>query len=172
MKMNKQTATLTTRGVRAKRRKISFWKKFQSKFNAEEWKDLCVQELEEGRKTSCSTRKIEKATLLLRNNSSALEFERLGGRGNARKWRQSIRIHSGYPIEELEADELKRGVPIGKWLRDEGGTWRANVVGRPAEIWSDGSQAYKFCEFVGYKADSWRTRNSLRRWHSPVVVHV
>ena len=27
--------------------------------------------------------------------------------GNARKWRQSIRIHSGYPIEELEADELK-----------------------------------------------------------------
>ena len=85
---------------------------------------------------------------------TALEFERLGGRGNARKWRQSIRIHSGYPIEELEADELKRGVPIGKWLRDEGGTWRANVVGRPAEIWSDGSQAYKFCEFVGYKADS------------------
>ena len=72
MKMNKQTATLTTRGVRAKRRKISLWKKFQSKFNAEEWKDLCVQELEEGRKTSCSTRKIEKATLLLRNNSSRL----------------------------------------------------------------------------------------------------
>ena len=99
---------------------------------------------------------------------TALEFERLGGRGNARKWRQSIRIHSGYPIEELEADELKRGMPIGKWLRDEGGTWRANVVGLPAEIWSDDMQTYKFCEFVGYKADSGeheiRYEDGTRQW--------
>ena len=99
---------------------------------------------------------------------TALEFERLGGRGNARKWRSSIRIHSGHPIEELEADESKRGVPIGKWLRDEGGTWRSNVVGRPVEIWSDALQAYKFCEFVGYKADSGeheiRYEDGTRQW--------
>jgi hypothetical protein len=33
-------------------KKVLSWRKSQSKFNAEEWKDLCVQELDEARKTS------------------------------------------------------------------------------------------------------------------------
>ena len=98
----------------------------------------------------------------------AAEFERLGGRESTRKWRQSIRIHSGYTHEELEADETKRGVPIGKWLRDDGGTWRGNVVGKPVEIWSNDEEEYKFCEFVAYKLESGeheiRYENGDRQW--------
>ena len=38
----------------------------------------------------------------------ATEFEKLGGRGSTRKWRQSLRY---------QGDDGERGIPVGKWLR-------------------------------------------------------
>ena len=52
----------------------------------------------------------------------ATEFERLGGRGSTRKWRQSLRY-----VDEA-SDEAP--TPVGKWLRETGAGWRDAIVGR------------------------------------------
>ena len=75
----------------------------------------------------------------------ATEFERLGGRGSTRKWRQSLRYLG---------DDGERGIPVGKWLREKGNSYRDAVVGRAMEIlWPDDNKYYPG-EVTGFKTES------------------
>ena len=55
----------------------------------------------------------------------ATEFERLGGRGSTRKWRQSLRY-----VGEGGDTSLS----VGKFLRQTGNEWRDAVVGRSSRF--------------------------------------
>ena len=55
----------------------------------------------------------------------ATEFERLGGRGSTRKWRQSLRFVG-------DDDEFKN-LPVGKYLREIGASYRDAVVATKGE---------------------------------------
>jgi len=83
----------------------------------------------------------------------AVEFERLGGRGSTRKWRQSIRLGVDIPAREI-TDDSKRGPPIGKFLRDEGMVYRESVIGRCLEMWFPEIEQYYPGEVIDYKSDS------------------
>jgi SWI/SNF-related matrix-associated actin-dependent regulator of chromatin subfamily A member 5 len=73
----------------------------------------------------------------------ATEFERLGGRGST--WRQSLRY---------QGDDGEKGIPVGKWLRERGNSWRDGVVGRAMEIFLPEDQVYYAGEVTGFKAES------------------
>ena len=83
----------------------------------------------------------------------AVDFERLGGRGSTRKWRQSIRLAVDIPAAKID-DDSKRGIPIGKYLRDEGAAYRESVIGRCLEMWFPEIEEYFPGEVIGYKSDS------------------
>ena len=51
----------------------------------------------------------------------ATEFERLGGKGTAKKWRQSLRL--------ITPTGYKQGDTMGKWLRTIGGQTGDGSVG-------------------------------------------
>ena len=74
----------------------------------------------------------------------ATEFERLGGRGSTRKWRQSLRY-----VDEA-SDEAP--TPVGKWLRETGAGWRDAIVGRAVEVETEG--AYVPHDVTGFKPES------------------
>ena len=93
----------------------------------------------------------------------ATEFERLGGRGSTRKWRQSLR----------HLDERGEAVTtVGRWLKERGGRWRDAVVGRAMEIRAaDGgveSDAFGAVEIVAFKPESGEHevmyRDGAREW--------
>ena len=76
----------------------------------------------------------------------------MGGRGSTRKWRQSIRLAVDIPAVEID-DDSKRGIPIGKFLRDEGQVYaRASSVGA-SDVVPEVEQFYPG-EVIDYKADS------------------
>ena len=83
----------------------------------------------------------------------AVEFERMGGRGSTRKWRQSIRLAVDIPAVEID-DDSKRGIPIGKFLRDEGQVYRESIIGRCLEMWFPEVEQFYPGEVIDYKADS------------------
>lgn len=56
----------------------------------------------------------------------ATEFERLGGKGSAKKWRQSLRLVGKYSVVTLET--------MGKWLRTIGAQTGEDSIGRKVEI--------------------------------------
>ena len=93
----------------------------------------------------------------------ATEFERLGGRGSTRKWRQSLR----------HLDERGEAVTtVGRWLKELGGRWRDAVVGRAMEIRAaDGgheSKEFGAVEIVAFKPESGEHevmyRDGAREW--------
>ena len=76
----------------------------------------------------------------------ATEFERLGGRGSTRKWRQSLR----------HVDDTGDTVTtVGRFLKEKGSCWRDAIVGRAVEI-QDNGDCEKFAahEIVGFKPES------------------
>ena len=80
----------------------------------------------------------------------ATEFERLGGRGSTRKWRQSLRY-----VGDLSVGTAEHGVPVGRFLREIGGAWRDSVVGRAVEVSAaDAIDRFYAAEVTGFKADS------------------
>lgn len=83
----------------------------------------------------------------------AVEFERLGGRGSTRKWRQSIRLGVDMPAKKIK-DDRDRGIPIGKYLRDEGHVYRESIIGRCIEMWFPEVEQYFPGEVIGYKSES------------------
>jgi SWI/SNF-related matrix-associated actin-dependent regulator of chromatin subfamily A member 5 len=79
----------------------------------------------------------------------ATEFERLGGRGSTRKWRQSLR----------HLDENGEAVTtVGRRLKERGGRWRDAVVGRAMEIRAaEGgveTTSFSAVEITGFKPES------------------
>ena len=93
----------------------------------------------------------------------ATEFERLGGRGSTRKWRQSLR----------HLDERGEAVTtVGRWLKERGGRWRDAVVGRAMEIRAaaEGQEKDDFSavEITGFKPESGEHevmyRDGAREW--------
>jgi hypothetical protein len=79
----------------------------------------------------------------------ATEFERLGGRGSTRKWRQSLRYVGDDAVGSAES-----GVPVGRFLREIGAAWRDSVVGRAMEVSVPNDERFYAAEVTGYKADS------------------
>ena len=93
----------------------------------------------------------------------ATEFERLGGRGSTRKWRQSLR----------HLDERGEAVTtVGRWLKELGGRWRDAIVGRAMEIRAaaEGVEKLDFSavEITGFKPESGEHevmyRDGAREW--------
>ena len=85
----------------------------------------------------------------------ATEFERLGGRGSTRKWRQSLR--------HLD-DDGNAIATVGRWLKERGGFWRDTIIGRAMEIQSsddvtqedskESKDYFSAVEIVGFKPES------------------
>ena len=75
----------------------------------------------------------------------ATEFERLGGRGSTRKWRQSLRY-----VGEGGDTSLS----VGKFLRQTGNEWRDAVVGRSLEILNPEDARYYAAEIINFKPES------------------
>ena len=74
----------------------------------------------------------------------ATEFERLGGRGSTRKWRQSLRY-----VGEGGDTSLS----VGKFLRQTGNEWRDAVVGRSLEILNPEDARYYAAEIINFKPE-------------------
>lgn len=75
----------------------------------------------------------------------ATEFERLSGKGTAKKWRQSVRI--------LEPD-YKLGDTVSKLLKAVGEVLGANVVGREVEVFWPGDECFYYGTVDGFRPES------------------
>ena len=76
----------------------------------------------------------------------ATEFERLGGKGTAKKWRQSLRLVA--PGTHRQAETM------GKWFRAYGAQTGDGSVGRHVEIFWPGDAAFYGGVIAAYKTET------------------
>jgi hypothetical protein len=78
----------------------------------------------------------------------ATEFERLGGKGTAKKWRQSLRL--------ITLPGFKQGETMGKWLRMLGGVAASGEgsIGRHLEIFWPSDNAFYGGTIAAYKGET------------------
>ena len=76
----------------------------------------------------------------------ATEFERLGGKGTAKKWRQSLRL--------VHVGSYKLGETMGRWLRTLGNLTGDASVGRHLEIFWPGDGAFYGGTVAAYKTET------------------
>ena len=85
----------------------------------------------------------------------ATEFERLGGKGTAKKWRQSLRL--------VHVGSYKLGETMGRWLRTLGNLTGDASVGRHLEIFWPGDGALFWRHRRRLQDGDGRARGLLRR---------
>ena len=76
----------------------------------------------------------------------ATEFERLGGKGTAKKWRQSLRL--------ITLPGFKQSETMGKWLRTLGNLTGQNSIGRHIEIFWPSDNAFYGGTVAAYKGET------------------